>query len=191
MSKSSGEFLTVSLREEKGYDPLVYRMFCLGSHYRKSLVFSYEALDNTAIAYEKLVARIAALSPDDGEIDGAAVSALRATFCEAMDNDLNTSLALTAVYDALKYDTNGATKLAVIADFDSVLSLGLLAAAEKLRAESPSDSDGDAVILQLIKERADAKAAKNYARADEIRAALTEMGVTLKDTKEGTTYTKG
>ena len=67
MSKSSGEFLTVSLLEEKGYDPLVYRLFCLQSHYRKSLVFSYEGLDNAATTYQKLVQRIAALAPGDGK----------------------------------------------------------------------------------------------------------------------------
>ena len=63
MCKSKGEFLTVSLLEEKGYDPLVYRFFCLQSHYRKSLVFTWENLDNAAAAYDKLIARIAALTP--------------------------------------------------------------------------------------------------------------------------------
>ena len=63
MSKSKGEFLTVSLLEEKGYDPLAYRYFCLQSHYRKALVFSWENLDNAAAAYSKLIGRIAALKP--------------------------------------------------------------------------------------------------------------------------------
>ena len=71
MSKSKGEFLTVSLLEEKGYDPLAYRFFCLQSHYRKGLVFSWENLDNAALAYQKLVARIAALDPKDGAVDEA------------------------------------------------------------------------------------------------------------------------
>ena len=64
MSKSKGEFLTVSLLEEKGYDPMVYRYFCLQSHYRRNLVFSWENLDNAAAAYEKLIARIAALKAE-------------------------------------------------------------------------------------------------------------------------------
>ena len=75
MSKSKGEFLTVSLLEEKGYAPVVYRFFCLQSHYRKSLVFSWENLDNAAVAYGKLIARIAALPEEDGAVDTAAAEA--------------------------------------------------------------------------------------------------------------------
>ena len=135
MSKSKGEFLTVSLLEEKGYDPLAYRLFCLQSHYRKSLVFSWENLDNAQVTYNKLIAKIAALKPEDGEIDQAAVEALKVKFCTALDNDLNTSLAVTALYDVLKYKTNDATKLYVLGDFDRVLSLSLLEKAAAKREE--------------------------------------------------------
>ena len=196
MSKSKGEFLTLSLLESKGYDPMVYRFFCMQSHYRKSLVFSYENLDNAAVAYEKLIARIAALKSSEAEtVDEEAYNAYRSAFAGAMDNDLNTSMAVTALYDVLKAKTNDKTKLALIEDFDRVLSLDLLKAAERVRAAAPAapTSDGDLVerIEALIAERLDAKKAKNYARADEIRAELTAMGVTLIDTKEGTTYTIG
>ena len=96
--KSKGEFLTVSLLEEKGYRPLAYRYFCLQSHYRKALVFSYENLDNAEQAYEKLVARVAALKPAESDpIDEEAAAVLRKEFTDALDNDLNTSLAVTAV----------------------------------------------------------------------------------------------
>ena len=125
MSKSKGEFLTVSLLEEKGYDPLAYRLFCLQSHYRKSLVFSWENLDNAQVTYNKLITRIAALKPGDGAIDETAVEALKAKFSTALDNDLNTSLAVTAVYDILKAKTNDDTKLAAIDHIDSVLGLQL------------------------------------------------------------------
>lgn len=124
MSKSKGGFLTVSLLEEKGYNPLVYRMFCLQSHYRKPLTFSYDNLDNTATAYNKLVKRISALSRN-GEPDMAKAEELTKGFSEALDNDLNTSLALTCVYDVLKADADDATKLYVIGEFDKVLSLDL------------------------------------------------------------------
>lgn len=72
-----GEFLTVSLLEEKGYDPLIYRFFCLQSHYRKALVFTWENLDNAKIAYDKLIARIAALNPENGSVDEASMSVLK------------------------------------------------------------------------------------------------------------------
>ena len=189
MSKSSGEFLTVSLLESKGYDPLVYRFFCAQSHYRKSLVFSYEGLDNAKIAYDKLVARIAALK-DDGKVDAARAEELKAGFKAALDNDLNTSLAVTAYYDVLKSDANDATKLAVIKDFEKVLSLGLVDAAERKKAEAETTSADDAWILDLIAQRAAAKQAKNYAEADRIRNELLEKGIVLVDTKEGTTYKK-
>ena len=191
MSKSSGEFLTVSLLEEKGYDPLVYRFFCLQSHYRKSLLFSWEALDNAVAAYEKLIARIAALG-DGGAFDEAGAAPLREEFKAALDNDLNTSLAITAVYSVLKAPVGDATKRALIAEFDEVLSCGLLDRAAKLadkKDDAPADG-GDARILALIAERAEAKKSKNYARADEIRAELAAEGVTLIDTPQGTTYKK-
>ncbi len=194
MSKSAGEFLTVSLLEEKGYDPMVYRFFCMQSHYRKVLVFSWDALDNAAAAYGKLVAKIAALDPSKTGENADAVAALKASFKAALDNDLNTSLAVTALYDVLKAPVSDAEKLALFADFDRVLSLNLLEAAEKVRTETAAPAaDGETVakIEALIAERLDAKKAKNYARADEIRAELTAMGVTLKDTPEGTTYTIG
>ena len=196
MSKSKGEFLTVSLLESKGYDPMAYRFFCMQSHYRKSLVFSYENLDNAAGAYEKLIARIASLKANDGDaIDREAFDTCRKAFTDALDNDLNTSMAVTALYDVLKAKTNDKTKLALIEDFDSVLCLNLLSAAEALRNAEPAAPAADADLVKeieaLIEERKEAKKAKNYARADEIRATLTEMGVTLIDTKEGTTYRIG
>ena len=135
MSKSKGEFLTVSLLEEKGYAPVVYRFFCLQSHYRKSLVFSWENLDNAAVAYGKLIARIAALPEEDGAVDMAAAAPLQQKFRTAMDNDLNTSMAVTVLYDVLKAKTNGATKRYVLADFDRVLSLDLLENAARKKAE--------------------------------------------------------
>jgi len=197
MSKSTGEFLTVSLLESKGYDPIVYRYFCLLSHYRKSLVFSYEGLDNASVSFKKLIDRIAALDTE-GEIDAEVFESLKAKFKEAMDNDLNTSLAITALYDVLKAKTNGATKRALLADFDTVLSLDLLAKADKVREEVKKTEEAAAPVIdaelklwieELIAERADAKKNKNYARADEIRAELSAKGVTLKDTKDGTLYT--
>ncbi|MBE6529841.1 MAG: cysteine--tRNA ligase [Ruminococcaceae bacterium] len=186
MSKSSGEFLTLSLLEEKGYSPLVYRFFCLQSHYRKSLVFSYENLDNAKIAYEKLMAKIAQI-PNEGEIDQTVFEAQKAAFCKVLDNDLNTSLAVTAVYDVLKLQTNGATKRALLADFDQVLQLGLLEN-EKTETTSTESDDLTREILEKIEARRAAKAAKNYAEADRIRAELAARGITLIDTKDGTTF---
>jgi cysteinyl-tRNA synthetase len=196
MSKSSGEFLTVSLLESKGYNPLVYRLFCLQSHYRKSLVFSYENLDNAVIAYNKIVAKLVSLMKEEqGEIDSAAFDERRAAFSAALDNDMNTALAVTAVYDVLKAKTTPATKLALIKDFDRVLGLDLCEAAERIvedekrAAEEAAADPFVAEIEKLIAERAAAKKAKDYARADEIRNELSAKGVTLIDTPQGTKFT--
>ena len=191
MSKSTGEFLTVSLLEQKGYSPLVYRFLCLQSHYRKNLVFSWENLDNARIAYDKLVAKIASLNPE-GEIDSVKFAEGKKRFTDALDNDLNTALAVTALYDVLKMDTNGATKLALITDFEKVLSLGLIEAAKSLgqKNEEPEvDADFLKYINDMIEARKNAKKEKNFAEADRIRAELLEKGVTLLDTREGTKFT--
>ena len=191
MSKSKGEFLILSLLESKGYDPLAYRFFCLQSHYRKSLVFTYENLDNAAGAYAKLVSRIASLG-NEGEYDEAGAAPYLDAFRSALENDLNTSLAVTAVYDVLKSPLNGKTKRELISKFDAVLSLGLLEAAEKVKEKDNQPNSDDprrAEIERMIAARAEAKKQKNYAEADRIRAELSAMGVTLTDTKDGTTYT--
>ncbi len=188
MSKSSGEFLTVSLLEKKGYDPLVYRFFCLQSHYRKSLVFSYENLDNAAAAYEKLVSKISGILDGSGEIDKEVYDRLKKNFTDAMDNDLNTSLAITAVYDVLKADTNNATKLALINDLEKVLSLGLIEAAKKLSEKKNSGSEEDipAEIAELLEQRRIARKEKNFALADEIRDKISALGYIVTETREGT-----
>ena len=189
MSKSAGEFLTVSLLEEKGYDPLAYRLFCLQSHYRKVLDFSWEALDNAAAAYTKLIRRIAALT-GEGEVDEGVVQTYREQFQAALDNDLSTSLAVTALYDVLKADASDATKLALIASFDQVLSLDLLGHAAAVKEKEAASASGEDAgeIEALIAQRAQAKADKNWAEADRIRDELKEKGIELVDTKEGTTW---
>ncbi|MBO5316008.1 MAG: cysteine--tRNA ligase [Clostridia bacterium] len=198
MSKSKGEFLTVSLLEEKGYDPLVYRFFCMQSHYRKNLVFSWENLDNAKIAYEKLVSRIADLKKAEGDIDEKAFAEGKKRFTDALDNDLNTSLAVTALYDVFKLKTNDKTKYELIKSFETVLDLGLLEAAEKLNerkakeaAEENAGVDPEllAYINEKIEARKAAKKAKNFAEADAIRDELLSKGITLLDTREGTKFT--
>ena len=198
MSKSKGEFLTVSLLEEKGYDPLVYRFFCLQSHYRKALVFTWENLDNAKAAYEKLIRRIAALSNQEDAVDEAAVQDYRAKFIQQVGNDLNTSMGITLLYDALKAKTNDATKRAILASFDSVLGLSLLEKAAAVREKEAAASaaaqsaggflitgEGDAAVDALVLQRCEAKKAKNYAEADRIRDELKAQGIEITDTKDG------
>ncbi len=183
MSKSNGEFLTVSLLEQKGYKPIVYRFFCLQSHYRKPLEFSYEVLENVGVAYEKLHKRVLELK-DDGAVDKEKLAEYRAKFEEVLSNDMNTSMAITIIYDVLRDDMNDATKKALITSFDEVLSLDLTVAEEAAAV----DAELEAFVLAKIEERKAAKKEKDFAKADAIRAELLEKGVQIKDTREGTVW---
>ena len=191
MSKSKGEFLTVSLLEKKGYDPMAYRLFCLQSHYRKNLVFTWENLDNAVVAYNKLIAKIATLK-NEGAIEREVFDSLKEKFITALNGDLNTSLAVTALYDVLKAKCNDATKLALIADFDKVLSLNLIAAAEKLIAKQAEEeaANADPEIDALVAARTEAKKAKNWAEADRIRDELKARGIEIIDTPQGAKWRK-
>ena len=182
MSKSKGEFLTVSLLEEKGYDPLAYRYFCLNSHYRNPLTFTWEGLDGAANAYKKLKTRIKNLdrTPDLNENK---TDAYQVRFKEAIKNDLNTSTMMTLVYDVLKdEDLSDFSKLYLMDNFDKVLGLNLI------EEEAEIDEDLEKEIQAKIEERNQAKKDKDYAKADQIRNELLEKGIKLIDSREGTTY---
>jgi cysteinyl-tRNA synthetase len=199
MIASGEKMLNLALLEEKGYDPLAYRFFCLQAHYRKNLVFTWENLDNAQKAFEKLIAKIANLKPDDGAVDEAARKEYREKFISQMDNDINTPNGVTMLYDILKAQTNDATKRAMLADADTVLSLSLLEKADALREKNAKaalsggaeftviaeDGAPDAAVEALIRARADAKKAKNFAEADRIRDELKAQGIELTDIPNG------
>ena len=180
MSKSKGEFLTISLLKEKGYNPLSYRFMTLNSHYRKQLVFSYDNLDQSENAYKKLLNRINSIS-DEGEFDKDIFEKYNDSFKKCISEDLNTSNAITVLYDLLKdNDINGKTKLELIKSFDKVLSLDLI----KVNVVS----DKHDYIMSKIELRNNAKKNKDYELADKIRNELLNEGIVLVDTREGTTY---
>ena len=184
MSKSKGEFLTVSLLENKGYNALAYRFFCLQSHYRNQLVFSYDALDIASNTYNKLLNKIKNIKDNlFGDIDKDIVFKYQNKFKEAIENDLKTSLMLTCLYVVLKDDINNNTKLEIIKSFDTVLSLDLL-------EDKVNEISADLVkyIEEKIEERKIAKQNKDYEKADKIRKELEEKNIIIKDTREGTIY---
>lgn len=180
MSKSKGEFLTISLLKAKGYDPIVYRFMCLNSHYRKVLNFSYEALDNMKQAYDKLRTRTLNLGHSEDATD---TSLYMDKFKSALSNDLNTSLALTVLYDVLKSDLTNQQKRYLVKEFDKVLSLNLLDEEDNQLA-----SDLINYIEKQIELRKEAKKNKNFELADKIRQELQVKGINLIDTREGTKY---
>ncbi len=190
MSKSKGDFLTISLLEEKKYSPLAYRFFCLQSHYRRPLAFSYDSLDNATQAFNKLIARIAGLKAE-GDVNSEQLAEWKQKFIDLVGNDLATSLGITLIYDVLKSDLNSATKLAVISSYDEVLSLDLIESATKSLEEKDHDVSDEMVkeIEDLIAKRTEARANKDFATADQIRDKLNEMNVVVKDTANGIEWT--
>ena len=182
MSKSNGGFLTLGLLKEKGYNPLSYRFMCLLSHYHKNLVFTYESLNQADNAYKKLKKRVLELK-DIGTVDNDAFDLYNNKFKDELNNNLNTANAITLIHNILKdSDISDKTKLELIKEFDKVLSLDLTKDFE-VRLDIDEDE-----INELISERNIAKQNKNYIKADEIRNKLLDMGIILKDTREGTIY---
>ena len=181
MSKSKGKTLTVDTLIENGYDPLSYRFLCLQSHYRKQLTFSYSSLDGAENAYKKLKNKVLSLSKD-GEVETSVFNEYKNKFVSFLEDDINTANAISVIYDVLKAKTNDLTKYELIKDFDKVLGL-------ELTTETNNTSEVDTEFINSkIEERNEAKKNKNYELADQIRNELLEMGVILKDTREGTTF---
>ncbi len=180
MSKSKGEFLTISLLEEKGFHPLSYRFLCLNSHYRKQLMFSYEILENASQSYTKLKNKIKTLEKE-GTLDQNAYQEFDNKFKEFIADDLNTANAITLIYDLLKSTTDSYTKYELIKSWDKVLSLDLIET-KKINPEL------EEYIQKKIEERKIAKEKKDFFLADQIREELLEKGIVLKDSREGTTF---
>ena len=180
MSKSNGAVLTVSVLEQEGYDPIAFRFMCLNSHYRKQLLFTFDNLNQAEQTLKKLKNKIASIK-DEGDLDDGSFKEYNNRFIEALSDDLNTSNALTVLYELLKDEqVNGHTKLDLINKFDKVLALNLIEEEEKAENEEE--------ILALIEKRNEAKKNKDYDLADSIRNELLDKGIELVDTREGTTY---
>ena len=183
MSKSNGEFLTISLLEKLGYNSLAYRYLCLNSYYHNTLTFTYEILDGAANEYNKLKNRVANIK-NEGEYQEDVFNKYVNKFKEALSNDMNTSYCLTILYELLKdSNANGNTKIKIIEDFDKVLSLDLLK-----KEESSIDKDLESYINEMIEKRNEYKKNKDYENADKIREELSSKGIVIKDTREGTIY---
>ena len=186
MSKSTGDFLTVSRLEEEGFSPLDYRYFCLQSKYRRQLMFSFESLSDARNSYKKLKERIATILISINEndvVNDEKIKTYKEEFATYISDDLNIANAFTVLFDVLKdSELNNKEKAVLIEDFDKVFSLDLM------KVEKQATDVDEELINRLIIERAEARASKNWARADEIRNEFIAMNIELLDTKEGTTW---
>lgn len=171
MGKSEGNAYTLDDLIEKGFDPLAFRYYCLGTHYRSKLNFTWEGLEGAQNALRKLHAEARSLSVGKGkEIPSA--------FVEALEDDLNTPKALAAVWDMLKSGSTDEEKGAMLARMDAVLGLGL---AEMIG--QPLDIPGE--VKALAEERFVARQEKDWKRSDELRADIKSKGWIVEDAKDG------
>jgi len=183
MSKSAGTFITMKSLTDKGYDPLAYRFFCLGTHYRKQLMFSWEALDGAASAYKSLKNKIAELkakmkAEEKQDCIASDEKEYESDFMEAINDDLNMPKAL-AILNELINDpcTSNKAKLDLISSFDGVLGLDLLKEEEEL--DVPAD------VRELVKQREEARKKKDFKLSDQLRDAIKAKGFVVEDSKGG------
>ena len=176
MAKSAGEFLTLNVLEEKGFAPLDYRYFCLGTYYGNPLMFSLEALESAKNARKKLVEKVLGLDNSGKENKKLQEKYLK-QFTADINDDLNTSKTLATVWGVLK-DENLSDKDAkvLLLKFDEVLGLGL----RDLKAEKISTE-----VKKLAEERLKARNKKNWVQSDKLRDKISELGYVIEDTKEG------
>jgi len=178
MAKSGENFITLAVLEKKGFSPLDYRYFCLGTHYRKSLMFSYDALESAKHAYKRLIDRILELKKaNPGEEHLELVNDYAEKFTEDVNDDLNTPKVLALVWEVVKEDklSNG-DKLKILSKFDDVLGLGF---ADVKSEEAPEE------IVKLAEERLLARNEKDWTKSDELRDKINSLGYDIGDTKEG------
>ncbi len=210
MSKSHGNFLTLQSLIDKGYHPLDYRFFLLGGHYRKQIYFSWDAMNSAKSSRASLCQKVMRLAQSSGGIsslkadkkyakgeakDGASLSEeareYLLSFQDALENDLSTPVALSYIQKVVKDTSLESTEaLELVRRMDTVTGLNLIKCAEEMMKETDGENDNSKdpeakEIDELIKERNEAKKAKDFARADEIRNLLLARGITLIDTPKG------
>jgi cysteinyl-tRNA synthetase len=180
MSKSNGEFLTLSTLREKGYNPLAYRYFLLTAHYRKELSFSFEALDAASVAYKKLVDFVITHKGTKGVV----IKEYEALILAALGNDLATPEAIATIWKLLKDDTVSAgDKCATLLVVSEYLGLGL-------DAVHTEDIEIPDVVTELLKKRENARASRDFALSDALRDEIASQGFIVKDTEEGQKISK-
>ncbi len=189
MSKSKGDFLTLRVLQKKGFDPMDFRYFCLGGHYRSQLQFSWQSMESSRNARRNLFDKVASLKENSTVAIGLSPEARQYLdlFTEHLGNDLNAPRGLADMWNLLK-DTcvPDGEKLACLYQMDKILGLGL----ESIATSSGAVLSVPSEISAMIEERLLAKREKNYTRADELRAIVEQAGYQLKDTPEGTTVSK-
>jgi len=177
MAKSGDNFITLSTLVEKSYSPLDYRYFCLGTHYRHPLMFSYEALDGAKNARRRLIEKVLEFKKDKHKASSLKQKPFVVRFTEAINDDLNTPQALAVVWDVVKDEVlSGKDKSLLLLKFDTVLGLGL---------KTVKEEKIPLTVVKLAEERLRARLNRDWTKSDELREKISTLGYMVGDTKEG------
>ncbi len=183
MSKSKGEFLTLSLLKEKGFEAMDYRYFTLGGHYRSQLKFNFDTLQAAKNARASIVKHIQELLKADAQVVEKLSSealALKEEFLEAVQSDLNTPKALSVLWATLKSkEITPDEQYSLILFYNTILGLDFD------EIQKPKEVEASSAALELLEKRNAAKATKDWSEADRLRNELLELGYVVKDLPTG------
>lgn len=183
MSKSLGNTYTLDELAERGYSPMDFRYFCLNTHYRKKLNFTFEGMDAARTAYARLLALLKACKHSDAKTDPAVIEAFDKAFAEAVSDDLNIPLGMGELWTLLKNPPSRDIYDAAMRA-DAVLGLSLDKCDEEKTEDVPDN------VRELAEKRRAARRAKDWATSDALRGELTALGWAVKDSKDGYTLEK-
>lgn len=179
MSKSLGNVYLVKDLIEKGYDPLVYRLFSYSCHYRNKLNFTWDGIEAASKSLERLKNGYQLHLAGKDEVDNSIIEELEKRFHQAINDDLNMPLAMGVVWETVKQENKSPKLAELLAKFDTVLGLKIKEPTQKQQEEIPQE------ILALIEQRKEARTNKDWAKSDELRDLIQSKGYEIKDTKEG------
>lgn len=181
MSKSLGNTYLVQDIIDKGYEALAYKMMCFTSHYRNKLNFTWEALESSQNSLNRLRDGYQKHNSGTEEINENIINEYKTKFQEAINDDLNMPVAMSVIWDIVKNPNKSKQLANLLLDFDKVLGIDIEKSIEEKTIEIPEE------INNLLEQRKEARANKDWALSDKIRDELKEKGYIVKDTKEGTT----
>ena len=181
MSKSLGNVYLLDDIIKRGYDPLVYRLFNFSCHYKGKLNFTWEGIEAASIALTRLRDGYQKHLTGMADVDGTIISEIENKFNQAINDDLNMPLAMSAVWEAVKYQDKSPKIAKLLEKFDTVLGLKIT---EKREEEIPQE------ILELVEQRKIARNEKNWTESDRLRELIAQKGYSVKDTKDGAEVSK-
>ncbi|MBP3707652.1 MAG: cysteine--tRNA ligase [Clostridia bacterium] len=183
MSKSLKNLYTIEDLKQRGYEPAVYRMFNLGTHYKKQINFTFEAMDAAKIALNRLRDGYLKHKNGNDDVEASVIKEYEQKFLEAINDDLNMPVAMSVVWDVIKNNSKSKKLAALIEKFDEVMGFDIKSYVPQVE-ELPED------IKKFVNERNEARANRNWAESDRLRDELISRGYSVKDGKEGTIVEK-